>query len=102
MTYDREPARDRSDDPPTGVASDLRVVIVSALLTFGSGALMLIGFLMAGFVGFLLACAGIWFGGKSWAEQHGGQLFPRNLPNSSLTLAAAVTAGLTLIMFLMV
>lgn len=100
MTYDVH-RRDRDSGAPTGLASDLRIVAAAALLTFGSGVLMLIGYLMVGAFGVLLALFGAGLGWSWWSGQHGGKLFPRELPTSSLTTLAAVTGFLTLVMLLM-
>ncbi len=83
---------------PVGFAADLRIATAAALLTFASGLIMLIGFLMAGGFGAFIGLIGAGFGWMWWAEQHGGKVFPRDLPNRSLVLLGCASVGLGLLM----
>ncbi len=83
-----------------GPASDAKAFGAAALLTFASGMVALIGFVLVHVFGVILAIAGIVFGLVWWKERH-GQMLPRDLPGKSVASLAVVSLllfGLVLLM----
>ncbi|TLW90993.1 hypothetical protein FFT09_17090 [Saccharomonospora piscinae] len=83
-----------------GGASDAKAFATAVLLTFTSGMLALIGYVMVGVFGVILAIIGIAFGLMWWKEQHKSML-PRDVPGKSLAglaVAGAVLFGLAALM----
>ncbi|WP_298180964.1 hypothetical protein [Saccharomonospora sp.] len=83
-----------------GPASDAKAFFAAALLTFASGMVAVIGYIMVGGFGVLLGIVGVVFALVWWKEQH-GRMLPRDLPGKSLTLltvAALVLFGLAALM----
>lgn len=86
---------------PGNLAADVRIAIAAALLTFASGLIMLVGYLMAGGFGAFIGLIGAGFGWNWWAQKHDGRLFPRNIESAELLGLGGATAGLSLLLLLM-
>lgn len=86
----------------TRTASDVRAVVAAALLTYASGVLMLVGYiLLSGVFGAILGLVGAVLGVVGWRKAHDDQIFPRELPTKSLLILVAVGAVLTVLAFVM-
>ncbi len=83
-----------------GPASDTKAFFAATLLTFLSGMIVLIGFIMAGGFGIVLGIVGMIFG-LVWWKGHHGSMLPRDLPAKSvvgLTLGSLLLLGLAALM----
>jgi hypothetical protein len=80
-----------------GVGSDFRVAVLGALMPFGAGALVLLGYMWLDALGVILAIAGgIWWA-VWWRRKH-GKFFPRDVEGGPFIL----TIVLTVILFIAV
>lgn len=86
---------------PGNLAADVRIAIAAALLTFASGLIMLVGYLMAGGFGGFIGLIGAGFGWNWWAKKHDGRLFPRSIESAELLGLGGAAAGLGLLLLLM-
>lgn len=68
-----------------GPASDAKAFFATVLLTFISGMIVMIGYIMIGGFGIFLGLVGVVFILVWWKERH-GRVLPRNLPGTSLAL----------------
>ena len=83
-----------------GTGSDVRTFIAAALLTFGTGVLMLDGYVMLGVFGAILGLVGAFFLIIWWRSKL-DKVFPRDLPVKAIVIAAVVDAALLLLAFLL-
>jgi len=100
VTYNM-PQPTGSTQVSTDGASGAKTFTAAALLTFSSGMLMLIGYLLIGgfgvFLGIVAAVLGV-----LWWRSANDKMFPANLKKSSLISVTVASAVLGLIVFLMV
>ena len=83
-----------------GPGSDVRTFLAAGLLTYGTGVLMLNGYILIGAFGAIL---GLIAGGLCvlwWRNKH-GRVFPPSLPVKSVVLVAVVDAVLTVLAVLL-
>lgn len=74
----------------------------AALLTFGSGMLVMVGYgLLTGFFGGLLGLVAAVFGVLFWKKRH-DKIFPATIPTRSVLLLAVVNVLLAVILFVTV
>ncbi|MFC4000781.1 hypothetical protein ACFS2C_11990 [Prauserella oleivorans] len=83
-----------------GTASDVKTLVAAALMTFAAGMLVLIGYLMVGVFGGILAIIGAVLAIGWWSGIH-GKVFPRDLPGKSLAGLTAVAGVLFLLAYAM-
>ena len=79
-----------------GTGSDVRTFLAAVLLTYGTGVLMLNGYILIGVFGAIL---GLIAGGLCvlwWRNKH-DKVFPRDLPVKSLVIVAVVDVVLTVL-----
>ncbi|HVW44210.1 MAG TPA: hypothetical protein VHC18_22965 [Amycolatopsis sp.] len=79
-----------------GTGSDVRTFLTAGLLTYGTGVLMLNGYILIGVFGAIL---GLVAGGLCvlwWRNKH-DKVFPRDLPVKSVVILAVVDVVLTVL-----
>jgi hypothetical protein len=85
-----------------GTASDIKTFVAAALLPYGGGMLVLVGYLLldgvfGGFLGLIVAVLGaVW-----WRNTHDKKFFPRDLPAKSMVILVVVDIVLTGLTFLL-
>ena len=84
-----------------GTGSDVRTFLAAVLLTYGTGVLMLDGYILIGAFGAILGLIGgvlcvLW-----WRHRNGDKVFPRSLPTKSIVMLAVVDAVLTVLAVLL-
>ncbi|NKQ56515.1 hypothetical protein HFP15_26920 [Amycolatopsis sp. K13G38] len=84
-----------------GTGSDVRTFLAAALLTFGTGVLVLDGYIMLDVFGGILGLVGAVFGIVWWRSKF-DKVFPRDLPVKAVVILAVVDAVLTLLAFLLI
>jgi hypothetical protein len=99
VTFDpAQPAR--SDGAPDGTASAVKTFVTAALLTFGAGLLLMVGYaLLNSFFGALLGILAAIFGIVWWKNIH-DQVFPAVVPTRSVVILAVVNVVLAVILLL--
>ncbi|ONI79177.1 hypothetical protein ALI144C_25395 [Actinosynnema sp. ALI-1.44] len=75
-----------------GTGSDFRVAIVGALMPFGLGLLVLLGYAWLSFFGAILGLLGALWWALWWRKKHNKKFFPRDVEGGPfvLTLVLAV------------
>ncbi|GAA1981136.1 hypothetical protein [Amycolatopsis minnesotensis] len=100
MTYNL-PESAIGNSVSAGRASDVKTAAAAALLTFGAGMLVLVGYLLLdSFFGGLLGAVGAVFAVIWWRSVH-EKVFPRDIPVKSMIVLAVVNAVLGVITFLL-
>ncbi|WP_158894976.1 hypothetical protein [Amycolatopsis anabasis] len=101
MTYNL-PQPAGGDNVSAGTGSDVKTLAAAALLTYGAGMLVLVGYLLLDSVfGGFLGVVGAIFGVIWWRSVH-SKVFPRDLPTKSVIILAVISAALTVLTFLLV
>jgi hypothetical protein len=76
-----------------GIGSDVRAAVVGALMPFGAGLAVLVGYLWLTVFGVILAVAGgIWWA-VWWRRKH-GKFFPRDVEGGPFVLTIVLTVVL--------
>ncbi|HJQ45194.1 MAG TPA: hypothetical protein VJ870_02565 [Amycolatopsis sp.] len=84
-----------------GTGSDARTFLAAVLLTYGTGVLMLDGYiLLSGVFGAILGLVGGGLCVLWWRHKH-DKVFPRDLPTRSIVILAVVDVVLTVLAVLL-
>jgi hypothetical protein len=81
----------RANSVSAGVGSDVRAAVVGALMPFGAGMLILVGYVWLGAFGVILAIAGS-IGWAVWWRRRHGAFFPRDVETGPFVGTIAIAA----------
>lgn len=83
---------------PTTVQQDVRAGVVAALMPFGAGMLLTLGFAWMGVFGIVLAALGVAGWGFWWRNKH-QQWFPERVTTGSVVGQTVLVAVITFLLF---
>ncbi|RRO14924.1 hypothetical protein EIL87_19610 [Saccharopolyspora rhizosphaerae] len=83
---------------PTSVQQDVRAGVLAALMPFGAGMLLTLGYAWIGVFGVVLAAIGAAGWAFRWHNKHQGW-FPQQLTTGSVVGQTALVALITLLLF---
>ncbi|MEB3368383.1 hypothetical protein [Saccharopolyspora mangrovi] len=83
---------------PTTVQQDVRAGVVAALMPFGAGMLLTLGYAWIGIFGIVLAALGVAGWGFWWRSKH-QQWFPEQVTTGSVVAQTVLVAVITFLLF---
>ncbi|SFS68030.1 hypothetical protein [Saccharopolyspora flava] len=83
---------------PTSVQQDVRAAVIAALMPFGAGMLLALGYAWIGWFGLVLAAVGVAGWGYWWRDKH-QEWFPQQVTTGTVVGQTVLIAVITLLLF---